>query len=228
MEVRRERLGSGSDGEFRARQLRARSMLRGELDGPDLDAYVEERVITTTLDRAANWARANGIMPATFGLACCAIEMMGIVAARVDVARFGFEALRASPRQADLLIISGRISIKMAPVVRRIYDQMLEPRWAIAMGACSSSMGVFNNYAIVPADKFMPVDVHVPGCPPRPEALVYGIMKLRAMIMAKPDLGWRTRYGGRGTEEFVESELAIDPAASHAIGVTGGGEGTRA
>ena len=228
MEVRRERLGSGSDGEFRARQLRARSMLRGELDGLDLDEYVEERVITTTLDRAANWARANGIMPATFGLACCAIEMMGIVAARVDVARFGFEALRASPRQADLLIISGRISIKMAPVVRRIYDQMLEPRWAIAMGACSSSMGVFNNYAIVPADKFMPVDVHVPGCPPRPEALVYGIMKLRAMIMAKPDLGWRTRYGGRGTEEFVESELAIDPAASHAIGVTGGGEGTRA
>ena len=228
MEVRRERLGSGSDGEFRARQLRARSMLRGELDGPDLDAYVEERVITTTLDRAANWARANGIMPATFGLACCAIEMMGIVAARVDVARFGFEALRASPRQADLLIISGPISIKMAPVVRRIYDHMLEPRCAIAMGACSSSMGVFNNYAIVPADKFMPVDVHVPGCPPRPEALVYGIMKLRAMIMAKPDLGWRTRYGGRGTEEFVESELAVDPVAAHAIGVTGGGEGTRA
>ena len=111
-------------------------------------------------------------MPATFGLACCAIEMMGIVAARVDVARFGFEALRASPRQADLLILSGRVSIKMAPVVRRIYDQMLEPKWAIAMGACSSSMGVFNNYAIVPADKFMPVDVHIPGCPPRPEALL--------------------------------------------------------
>ena len=90
----------------------------------------------------------------------------------------------------------------MAPVVRRIYDQMLEPKWAIAMGACSSSMGVFNNYAIVPADKFMPVDIHVPGCPPRPEALVYGILKLRAMVMAKPDQGWRTRYGGRGTEEF--------------------------
>jgi NADH-quinone oxidoreductase subunit B len=228
MEVRRERLGSGSDGDFRARQLRARDMLSGELEGPDLDKYVEERVLATTIDRAANWARANGIMPATFGLACCAIEMMGIVAARVDVARFGFEALRASPRQADLLIISGRISIKMAPVVRRIYDQMLEPKWAIAMGACSSSMGVFNNYAIVPADKFMPVDVHVPGCPPRPEALAYGIIKLRAMILAKPDLGWRTRYGGRGTEEFVESELAADPAAAHSIGVTGGGEGSRA
>ena len=100
------------------------------------------------------------------------------------------------------MIISGRVSIKMAPVVRRIYDQMLEPKWAIAMGACCSSMGVFNNYAIVPADKFMPVDMHIPGCPPRPEALVYGILKLRAMVMSKPDQGWRTRYGGRGTEEF--------------------------
>ena len=99
--------------------------------------------------------------------------------ARLDIARFGFEAFRASPRQADLLILSGRVSIKMAPVVRRIYDQMLEPRWAIAMGACCSSMGVFNNYAIVPADKFMPIDVHVPGCPPRPEALMHGILKLR-------------------------------------------------
>jgi NADH-quinone oxidoreductase subunit B len=228
MEVKRERLGAGADGEFRARQLRARQMLRAGLDGPDLEAYLEERVMTTTMQRAANWARANGIMPATFGLACCAIEMMGAVNSRVDIARFGFEAFRASPRQADLLIISGRISIKMAPIVRRIYDQMLEPKWAISMGACSSSMGVFNNYAIVPADKFMPVDLHVPGCPPRPEALVYGILKLRAMIMAKPDMGWRTRYGGRGTEEFVESELAVDPAAAHAIGVTGGGEGSRA
>jgi NADH-quinone oxidoreductase subunit B len=228
MEIRRERLGAESDGDFRSRQLRARQMLRGELDGPDLEAYVEERLMTTTINRAANWARANGIMPATFGLACCAMEQMGIVASRVDIARFGFEAFRASPRQADLLIISGRISIKMAPIVRRVYDQMLEPKWAIAMGACSSSMGVFNNYAIVPADKFMPVDLHVPGCPPRPEALAYGILKLRAMIMAKPDLGWRTRYGGRGTEEFVESELAADPVAAHAIGVTGGGEGSRA
>jgi NADH-quinone oxidoreductase subunit B len=149
-------------------------------------------------------------MPATFGLACCAIEMMGAVNSRMDIARFGFEAFRASPRQADLLILSGRVSIKMAPVVRRIYDQMLEPKWAIAMGACSSSMGVFNNYAIVPADKFLPVDMHVPGCPPRPEALVYGILKLRAMVMSKPDEGWRTRYGGRGTEEFTESELAIE------------------
>jgi len=223
MEIKRERLGSGDAGEFRARQLRARQMLRGDLEGEDLERYVEERVLTTTLDKAANWARGNSMFPATFGLACCAIEMMSLVAARVDIARFGFEAFRASPRQADLLILSGRVSIKMAPVVRRIYDQMLEPRWVIAMGACSSSMGVFNNYAIVPADKFMPVDVHVPGCPPRPEALMHGILKLRAMILAKPDLSWRTRYGGRGTEEFLESELAIEPVAGHAIGVSGGG-----
>jgi NADH-quinone oxidoreductase subunit B len=223
MEVTRERLGSGRDGDFRARQLRARQMLAGELEGPELERHVEERLLTTTIERAANWARANGIMPATFGLACCAIEMMGAVNSRVDIARFGFEAFRASPRQADLMIISGRIAVKMAPVVRRVYDQMLEPKWAIAMGACSSSQGVFNNYAVVPADKFMPVDMHIPGCPPRPEALVYGILKLRAMIMAKPDLGWRTRYGGRGTEEFVESELAIEPAAGHAINVSGGG-----
>jgi NADH-quinone oxidoreductase subunit B len=137
--------------------------------------------------------------------------MMAMVSPRYDVARFGFEAFRASPRQADLMIISGRVSIKMAPVVRRVYDQMLEPKWAIAMGACSSSMGVFNNYAIVPADKFLPVDLHIPGCPPRPEALMYGILKLRNMVMAKPDQGWRSRYGGGGTEEFDPKEIEVDP-----------------
>jgi NADH-quinone oxidoreductase subunit B len=221
MEIKREQLGSGDAGEFRARQLRARQMLRGDLEGEDLDRYVEERVLTTTLDKAANWARGNSMFPATFGLACCAIEMMSLVAARVDIARFGFEAFRASPRQADLLILSGRVSIKMAPVVRRIYDQMLEPRWVIAMGACSSSMGVFNNYAIVPADKFMPVDVHVPGCPPRPEALMHGVLKVRAMVQAHPDEGWRTRYGGRGTEEVVVPPA--DEDAAHAVNVSGGG-----
>jgi NADH-quinone oxidoreductase subunit B len=189
--------------DFRSRQLRARQMIQGQLEGEDLEAYVQERVLTTTLDKAVSWARGNAMFPATFGLACCAIEMMSIVAARVDIARFGFEAFRASPRQADLLILSGRISIKMAPVVRRIYDQMLEPKWAIAMGACASSMGVFNNYSIVPADKFMPVDVHVPGCPPRPEALMHGILKLRAMIQEDPSLGWRERYNADGTEEIV-------------------------
>ncbi len=221
MEITRETLGNDADGEFRARQLRARDMLRGDLEGDDLERYVEERVLTTTLEKAANWARSNAIFPATFGLACCAIEMMSLVAARVDVARFGFEAFRASPRQADLLILSGRVSIKMAPVVRRIYDQMLEPRWVIAMGACSSSMGVFNNYAIVPADKFMPVDVHVPGCPPRPEALMHGVLKLRAQIQAHPDEGWRSRYGGRGTEEVVVPPA--DEDAAHAVNVSGGG-----
>jgi NADH-quinone oxidoreductase subunit B len=203
--VRRE---AAPPDDFRIRQLRARDMLRGELEGEELEKYVQERVITTTLDKAVNWARGNAMFPATFGLACCAIEMMSIVAARVDIARFGFEAFRASPRQADLLILSGRISIKMAPVVRRIYDQMLEPKWAIAMGACSSSMGVFNNYAIVPADKFMPVDVHVPGCPPRPEALTHGILKLRRMIQDDPSMGWRDRYEARGTEEIVPAPQA--------------------
>jgi NADH-quinone oxidoreductase subunit B len=196
--------------DFRIRQLRARDMLRGELEGEELEKYVQERVLTTTLDKAVNWARGNAMFPATFGLACCAIEMMSIVAARVDIARFGFEAFRASPRQADLLILSGRISIKMAPIVRRIYDQMLEPKWAIAMGACSSSMGVFNNYAIVPADKFMPVDVHVPGCPPRPEALTHGILKLRKMIQDDPSMGWRDRYEARGTEEIGREGGGID------------------
>ena len=199
MAVKREPAGD----DFRIRQLQSQQMLRGGLEGDALERYVEDRVLTTTLDKAVAWARSNALFPATFGLACCAIEMMSIVAARVDVARFGFEAFRASPRQADLLILSGRVSIKMAPVVRRIYDQMLEPKWAIAMGACCSSMGVFNNYAIVPADKFMPVDVHVPGCPPRPEALMHGILKLRDMIQADPKAGWRERYDADGTEEIV-------------------------
>src|SRR3954470_4289752 len=199
--IRREKAGTAED--FRIRQLQARDMLRGDLEGDDLEQYVQERVITTTLDRAANWARGNSLFPATFGLACCAIEMMSVVGARLDIARFGFEAFRASPRQADLLILSGRISIKMAPVIRRLYDQMLEPKWVIAMGACSSSMGVFNNYAITPADKFLPVDVHVPGCPPRPEALMHGIVKLRAKIQSHPDDGWRSRYGGEETVEVL-------------------------
>jgi NADH-quinone oxidoreductase subunit B len=189
------------------RQLRARDMLRGDLDGDDLDKYVEERVLATTLSKAVSWAQGNSLFPATFGLACCAIEMMSIVGSRVDVARFGFEAFRASPRQADMLILSGRISIKMAPVVRRIYDQMLEPKYSIAMGACSSSMGVFNNYAIVPADKFMPVDVHVPGCPPRPEALMHGILKLRSMVQQDPSLGWRKRYGAEQTVEVLPEDV---------------------
>ncbi|HUN78996.1 MAG TPA: NADH-quinone oxidoreductase subunit B family protein [Solirubrobacteraceae bacterium] len=225
MAVSRQPLGpagpggpAGEGGPLRIRELSSRQLLRGgeivgrtpsaHPEGADFERYVEERVLTTTLDRAVAWARSNSFFPATFGLACCAIEMMSIVAARVDVARFGFEAFRASPRQADLLILSGRVSIKMAPVVRRIYDQMLEPKWAISMGACCSSMGVFNNYALVPSDKFMPIDVHVPGCPPRPEALMHGILRLRKMVQEDPELGWRERYGAQGTEEIVPDETA--------------------
>jgi NADH-quinone oxidoreductase subunit B len=193
--------------DFRVRQLEARDMLRGDMDQEQLDQYVEERVLTTTVDKAVAWAQGNSIWPLTFGLACCAIEMMTIVASRLDIARFGFEALRASPRQADLIIMSGRVSIKMAPVIRRLYDQMLEPRWAISMGACCSSTGVFNNYALVPADKFMPVDIHVPGCPPRPEALMHGILRLRDKItQGHKQPGWRERYDAFGTEEVIHEE----------------------
>jgi NADH-quinone oxidoreductase subunit B len=202
MPVKREPLPEN----FRSRQLKAREMLRGDLDGEELERYVEERIMTTTMDRAVAWARGNSFFPLTFGLACCAIEMMSIVAARVDIARFGFEAFRASPRQADLIILSGRVSIKMAPVIRRIYDQMLDPKWAISMGACCSSMGVFNNYALVPADKFLPIDVHVPGCPPRPEALAHGILRLRAKVLGDPPAGWRERYEALGTEEILADE----------------------
>jgi NADH-quinone oxidoreductase subunit B len=209
--VRREKTGAD---DFKVRQRRAQQMLRGELDGDELEQHVRESIVTTTLDKAVGWARGNALFPMTFGLACCAIEMMSIVASRVDVARFGFEAFRASPRQADLLILSGRISIKMAPIVRRIYDQMLEPKYSIAMGACSSSMGVFNNYAIVPADKFMPVDVHVPGCPPRPEALMHGVLKLRSMIQDDPTLGWRERYNAVGTEELLPDAPTDGPAVN--------------
>ncbi len=196
--------------DFRSRQLLARDMLRGSLEGDDLERHVEQAVMTTTLDRAVAWAQGNSIYPLTFGLACCAIEMMSIVAARLDIARFGFEAFRASPRQADLIILSGRVSMKMAPVVRRIYDQMLEPKFAISMGACCSSMGVFNNYALVPSDKFMPIDVHVPGCPPRPEALAHGILKLRDKVQGNDREGWRERYGALGTEEVLPAEGQLD------------------
>ncbi|PZR65688.1 MAG: NADH-quinone oxidoreductase subunit B [Solirubrobacterales bacterium] len=187
-------------------------MLRGDLSDEALRRYVEERVMTTTVEKAVAWGRSNSLWPLSFGLACCAIEQMHVVASRVDIARFGFEAFRASPRQADLIIIAGRVSIKMAPVIRRLWDQMLEPKWAISMGACCSSMGVFNNYALVPSDKFMPIDVHVPGCPPRPEALAHGILKLRDKIQGHPPDGWRERYEAVGTEELLP-ETDMDSAA---------------
>ncbi len=209
MEIKREPV---STSDFRIRQLQARDMLRGDLDGEDLERYVEERVLTTTVQKAVAWAQGNSIYPLTFGLACCAIEQIHIVASRVDIARFGWEAFRASPRQADLIILAGRVSIKMAPIIRRLYDQMLEPRWAISMGACCSSMGVYNNYALVPADKFMPIDVHVPGCPPRPEALLHGILRLRAKIQGHAPEGWRERYDAVGTEELLPGEAPVTSA----------------
>ena len=140
-------------------------------------------VLTTTVEKVVQWARRSSIWPVTFGLACCAIEMIAMSASRYDIARFGAEVFRGSPRQSDLMIVAGRLSRKMAPVLRRIYDQMPEPKWVISMGACASVGGVFDNYAIVQGvDQVVPVDVFVPGCPPRPEALIYGIVQLQKKI----------------------------------------------
>ncbi len=142
-------------------------------------------VVTTNLENVANWARSASLWPALFGLACCAIEMMATSASRFDIARFGSEIFRASPRQSDLMIVAGRVSAKMAPAVRQIYEQMPDPKWVIAMGACASCGGVFNNYAIVQGvDLIVPVDVYVAGCPPTPEALIEGVNLLQQRIAA--------------------------------------------
>jgi NADH-quinone oxidoreductase subunit B len=139
--------------------------------------------LLTKVEWVVQWARRSAVWPVTFGLACCAIEMMAMSASRYDIARFGAEVFRGSPRQSDLMIVAGRLSRKMAPVLRRIYDQMPEPKYVISMGACASVGGVFDNYAIVQGvDQVVPVDVFVPGCPPRPEALIYGIVQLQKKI----------------------------------------------
>lgn len=167
------------------------------------DKLPDEGFVTTTLENAVNWGRKWSIYPLTFGLACCAIEQIAAGGSRFDIARFGSEVFRASPRQADLLIVSGRVSQKMAPVIKRIYDQMLEPKWVIAMGICASAGGPFNNYAIVQGvDKILPVDVYVPGCPPRPEALLYGLTLLQQKIQK---------------EHFRQRRYSTNPLAETAV-----------
>jgi NADH-quinone oxidoreductase subunit B len=157
------------------------SVFERELGVEDLESMLG----LTTVEKAVAWAQGSSIWPDTFGLACCAMEMIAVVTPRYDIARFGAEVFRSSPRQADLLIVSGRVSHKMAAPLRQIYDQMLEPKWVIAMGACASSGGMFSNYAILQGvDKIVAVDVHVPGCPPRPEALLEGIVRLQEKIKA--------------------------------------------
>jgi NADH-quinone oxidoreductase subunit B len=148
-----------------------------------VEKLLGEGILLTTVDAAVNWARRSSLWPLGFGLACCAIEMMSALASRFDMARFGAEVMRPSPRQADLMIVAGRLSKKMAPALRQLYDQMANPKYVISMGACASSGGIFKNYAIVQGvDKIVPVDVYIPGCPPRPEQLLDGFMALQEKI----------------------------------------------
>jgi len=159
-----------------------------------IEEHLGNNVLTTSLEKLVDWARKNSLWPATFGLACCAIEMIVTAANRWDIARFGMEAFRASPRQSDLMIVAGTVTKKMVPAVVRIYEQMTEPKWVIAMGACASSGGIFRSYAVVQGiDLYLPVDVYVPGCPPRPEGLLYGILKLHEKILKDPFLSQKYR-----------------------------------
>ena len=158
--------------------------LFARIDQEDENPF-SDSIITTSVDWAINWARKNSIWPMSFGLACCAIEMMSMIGSRYDISRFGAEVMRGSPRQSDMMIIAGRVSNKMAPVIRRLYEQMPNPKWVISMGACASCGGVFDNYAIVQgSDQVVPIDVYVPGCPPRPESVIYGIVQLQKKIDA--------------------------------------------
>jgi NADH-quinone oxidoreductase subunit B len=155
------------------------------IDDEGLSSAAGDSILLTTVDNVLNWGRKNSIWPMAFGLACCAIEMISMTASRFDISRFGAEVFRGSPRQADLMIVAGRVANKMAPVVRQLYQQMPEPKWVISMGACATSMGVFSNYALVPVNQVIPVDIYVPGCPPRPEQLIYAITLLQKKIQAE-------------------------------------------
>ncbi|HHM23820.1 MAG TPA: NADH-quinone oxidoreductase subunit B [Bacteroidetes bacterium] len=148
-----------------------------------VESKLGDNILTTTIDSFINWARKNSLWPMPFGTACCAIELMSVLGPKYDMARFGAEAIRFSPRQSDLMIVAGRVSIKMMPVLQKIYRQMPEPKWVISMGACASSGGIFNTYATIQGiDNFIPVDVYVPGCPPRPETLIDAVMKIQKKI----------------------------------------------
>ena len=230
MEVKREKLRAlsplaepGSPEHLRVRQLRARDLLRGDLDEAELTEHVEQSVLTTTLEKVLAWGASNSMFPMTFGLACCAMEMIAVVGSpRNDLARFGAEVFRFSPRQCDLMIVAGRVVMKMLPVLQRIWQQMLEPKWCISMGACASTGGVFDTYSVVQGiDRFIPVDVYVPGCPPRPEQLLRAIIELQDVIkktgtMDGREFAKRTRPTGPAPlerSELVRLRDAVEEGA---------------